>query len=551
MLAITEAYRAGLFKRHNFTKNILAGLIVGVVALPLAMAFAIASGARPENGLYTAIIAGILVGIFGGSRIQIAGPTGAFIVILANITGEYGFAGLQIATFIAGGILVIMGLMKLGSVIKFIPEPVIAGFTSGIGVIIFVGEWKDFFGLPVHFALDAKFHEKLIMLLTALPKFNFITTLLGIASLILVIYSHKFKFTKKIPGPLLAMVVVTLLQAIFHFKGVATIGSVFGHIPQGFPPLTVPHITFDSFLGLLGPAFTIALLGSIESLLSATAADGLANTRHNPNQELIGQGIANCITPIFGGFAATGAIARTATNVRSGGNSPIAAIVHSLLLLIIILFLAPLAEYIPLCSLAAILFVVAYNMSDVRHFAYILKNSRLDDKLVLLITFSLTVFIDLVVAVNIGVVLAMLFFMRRMMQTTNVQSELFSPDKNITPENNVYQFKRSVLVYSINGPLFFGVTEKFTDSLSVTHTESDAIVFNFEAVPFIDFSGQNLFQETVEKLHKQNIKIYLYALDSKIQLKFEKINLFEYIENKKAFTNMQDIVTYDNQFAKS
>ena len=546
MIAVKEAFRAGLFTRKNFIQNTLAGLIVGIVALPLSMAFAIASGARPENGIYTAIVAGLLVGVFGGTRTQIAGPTGAFIVILADITGQYGFAGLQFATFIAGGILIIMGLMRLGNVIKFIPEPVIAGFTSGIGVIIFVGEWKDFFGLPVHLGLDAKFHTKLITLVSGLPHLSIITTVLALLSLGLVIYNHKIKYLKVLPGPLVAMLAATIIQMIFGFKDVATLGSVFGTIPRGIPEFSMPHLTFGGAVALLGPAFTIALLGAIESLLSATAADGLANTKHRPNQELIGQGIANCISPLFGGFAATGAIARTATNIRNGGNSPISAIIHSLFLLVIIVLLAPLAEYIPLCSLAAILFVVAYNMSDFPHFGFILKHSPRDDKLVLLATFFLTVFADLVIAVNIGVVLAMLFFMRRMTLTTHIQEE--SPNFSGGEMNDEsYRFRRKVTIFAINGPMFFAVTEKFAESLSNTHSSTVAVIFKFHAVPFIDYSGLSSFQETIEKLYKRNIMIYLVGVNERIEDKFKSVGLLELVVEKRVFDNVAEIVDYDNR----
>jgi len=355
MIVIIEAYRAGLLKSKNWLPNIVAGLTVGIVALPLAMAFAIASGVKPEQGLYTAIISALIVGIFGGSRVQIAGPTGAFIVILASITAQYGIDGLQIATLFAGFILLFMGIIKLGSVIKFIPDPVIVGFTSGIGIIIFVGEWKDFFGLPTHFPLQAHFHIKFFALIKALPSLDLATTSLACLSLFLVWISPKL--LRRIPGPLVAMVVATALQAVFQFKTVATIGSTFGGISQALPQFHLPSIQLARALNLIGPAFTIALLGAIESLLSATAADGMAKkTRHHSNQELIGQGLANIISPLFGGFAATGAIARTATNIRNGGNSPIAAIVHSIFLILVILLLSPLAKDIPLGALASISF---------------------------------------------------------------------------------------------------------------------------------------------------------------------------------------------------
>lgn len=406
MIAIYEAYRAGLLKPQNWTANLIAGLIVGIVALPLAMAFAIASGVPPAQGLYTAIISGFIVGVFGGSRVQIAGPTGAFVVILAGITAHYGVEGLQIATLLAGFILLFMGIIKLGSIFKFIPDSVIIGFTSGIGVIIFVNEWNDFFGLSLHLPLDAPFHTKVTSLIQALPHFDSTTT--GIAFLSLFLMWLTPKYFKKIPGPLVAMAVATVLQAYFQFKTVATIGSAFGGIPSVLPAFHLPMLSWDKTLPLIGPAFTIALLGAIESILSATAADGLAKTKHYSNQELIGQGVANIAAPLFGGFAATGAIARTATNVKNGGNSPIAAIVHSLFLLLVIWVLAPLAEFIPLAALASILFVVAYNMSDWPHFKHMLSHATRHQILVLLTTFLLTVFTNLVIAVNIGVVVALL-----------------------------------------------------------------------------------------------------------------------------------------------
>lgn len=552
MFAFREAYQAKLFTRSNLVKNIFAGLVVGIVALPLSMAFAIASGARPENGLYTAIIAAIFVAIFGGSRVQISGPTGAFIVILAGITGRYGFAGLQLATIVAGCILLLMGVMRLGTVIKFIPQPVIAGFTAGIGVIIFVGQWKDFFGLPISLKIDAHFHDKLISLISVFPKLDLTTMLLALLSLALVIFSGKV--TKKIPGPLVAMLVVTVIQSVFHFGNVATIGTVFGEIPQGFPKFTMPVFTFQELLDILGPAFTIALLGAIESLLSATAADGMADTRHSPNNELIGQGLANFVAPFFGGFASTGAIARTATNVKNGGNSPVAAIVHSIFLLTIILFLAPLAKYIPLCSLAAILFVVAYNMSDIPHFSYILRHSTVDDKLVLLITFGLTVFTDLVTAVNVGVVLAMLFFMLHIIRTSRILEETVNLLEDEKSDPHLYGFKRKVLIYSIHGPLFFAVTEKFADSIvssTNTHDETNAVVFNLSIVPFIDFSGLLSFQETIEKLRKRNILVYLYGANAAICKKFSDMALLELIEGKRSFSSLEKIASYDNKLYKN
>ncbi len=544
MIAIVDAYRAGLLARGNWVKNLLAGVIVGIVALPLSMAFAIASGARPESGLYTAIVAGAIVGVFGGSRTQIAGPTGAFIVILADITGKYGFAGLQFATFMGGLILIAMGLLRLGAVIKYIPEPVIAGFTSGIGVIIFVGQWKSFFGLPVNLALDARFHDKLLILLKAFPDCNLPTVGLALFSLALVLYSPKVKYLKVIPGPLVAMLAATLIQALHPLPNVATIGSVFGAIPQGLPPITISHLSFNNISDLLGPAFTIALLGAIESLLSASAADGMANTKHNPNQELIGQGLANFVAPLLGGFAATGAIARTATNIRSGGNSPLAAITHAAFLLVVILVLAPLAAYIPLGALAAILFVVAYRMSDVKHFVYIVKHSPFDDKLILMVTFLLTVLSDLVIAVSIGVILAMLLFMRRMTIATRID------EASAAANSDGYTFPHNVVVYSINGPLFFGVAERFAETLKVTNSGVKMVIFKFHQVPFIDFSGLKFFQEAVTRLRAQDIEIYACGVNPEISSKFSEVGLNNSFKAQRVFATIAEIYQMEQEISR-
>ena len=536
MLAIVESYRAGLFKAKNWQTNIIAGLIVGVVALPLAMAFAIASGVKPEQGLYTAIIAALFVGIFGGSRIQIAGPTGAFIVILASITAHYGVVGLQIASLLAGFMLILMGLAKLGSIIKFIPDSVIIGFTAGIGVIIFVGEWKDFFGLSVHLPLAAHFYQKFWFLVQALPNLNLATTALACLSLLLIIITPRI--IKHIPGPLVAMVVATAMQMFFHFKGIATLGSTFGGISQHLPEFAIPKISFHRILDLIGPAFTIALLGAIESLLSASAADGMAGTRHDSNQELIGQGLANIFSPLFGGFAATGAIARTTANLRNGGNSPLAAIVHSIFLIVVILLLAPLAAYVPLCVLAAILFVVAYNMSDVSHFIYMLKHSPRYEIIVLLTTFLLTIFTNLVIAVNIGVILAMLFFIRRMYQSVTIEKQSKAELQKELGESTVANLPEDVLIYSIQGPFFFGVAEKIEHALAVTHSDPKTIVFRLKEVPFMDMTGLQTFQEIIEKYKQRGVKVYLCEANNKVSNKLTHIGITANVCDEKIFTSL-------------
>ncbi|CAN5478111.1 SulP family inorganic anion transporter [soil metagenome] len=527
MINLLEAQRAGLFSRANIVPNIIAGVVVGVVALPLAMAFAIASGARPEQGLYTAIIAGFLVSAFGGSRLQIAGPTGAFIAILAGVTAKYGIDGLQIASFMAGIMLLIMGLAKMGGVIKFIPAPVILGFTAGIGVIIWVGQWQYFFGLPA--IAETHFHEKLWHALLALPRLHVATTMLGVGSLLVVIFSGRIPQLRRIPGPLIAMLGATALQAFFHFDGVATIGNAFGGIPQQLPTFSFPVFSLARVVELVGPAFTIAMLGAIESLLSAVVADGMAGTRHDSNQELIGQGIANMATPLFGGFAATGAIARTATNIRNGGTSPLAGIMHAVTLVLTILCLAPLAANVPLAALAAILFVVAYNMSDLPHFVSMVRRAPRADVVILLITFVLTVFVDLVVAVNIGVILATLHFLRRMASSVEV---LQLTDKEMNDELAHQGWVRDmlppdVLVYAIEGPFFFGAVENFERALAQSNTDPAVLVLRLRHVPFTDMTGLLTLEEVIATLNKRGVRVILCEANERVKGKLAKAGVLE------------------------
>lgn len=542
MIAILEAQRAGLLRAKNWLPNLVAGLIVGVVALPLAMAFAIASGVKPEQGLYTAMVAGAVVAVFGGSRLQIAGPTGAFIVILAGITAKYGVSGLQIATLMAGVILMLMGFSRLGSIIKFIPAPVIVGFTSGIGVIIWVGQWKDFFGLPS--VSGEHFHEKFWHLLQQLPNANLTTSALALCSLALVLLTPRIPYLRKVPGPLMAMIFSTLVVSLFHPEGVATIGSAFGGIPQKLPDFALPEFTFSDMVQLIGPAFTIAMLGAIESLLSAVVADGMAGTRHDSNQELIGQGLANIIAPLFGGFAATGAIARTATNIRNGGNSPLAGIIHSVVLLMILLFLAPLANNIPLCALAAILFVVAWNMSELPHFVEMVKKAPKTDTAILLITFLLTVFTDLVVAVNIGVILAAFSFMQRMAGAVEIQQH--SAD-DLEKELQIIGHKKlppQVMVYSIDGPLFFGAAETFQRALAQTNTEPKALVLRLNHVPFMDFTALQSLEHVIHLLAKHNVTILLCEANKTVQQKLTKAGIIDLVGEGHNFTTFDEALNY-------
>ena len=520
MIAVLEAHRAGLLARVHWLPNLIAGLVVGIVALPLAMAFAIASGARPEQGIYTAIIGGGLISIFGGSRLQIAGPTGAFIAILAGITAKYGIAGLQVATLMSGVMLLLMGLARMGGVIKFIPAPVVVGFTAGIGVIIFVGQWSEFFGLPK--PVGEHFHEKLWHLLQSLPNTHLSTLSFALLGLLLVLLTPKIKFLARVPGPLVAMIVVTLLQMILHMPGVATIGSAFGGIPTGLPTFVVPEMSVPQIITLIGPAFTIAMLGAIEALLSAVVADGMSGTKHDSNQELIGQGLANIAVPFFGGFAATGAIARTATNIRNGATSPLAGIMHAITLIAVLLFLAPLASDIPLAVLAAILFVVAWNMSEVKHFAHLLKTAPIADRLILLITFVLTVFADLVVAVNVGMILAILHFLRRMSDAVETlpvdETELHTE----LARHGIQHLPPDLLVYEIAGPMFFGAVENFERALVQTQADPKTLIIRLRRVPFMDITGIQVLEEVMQKLRRRGIRVMLCEANERVLAKLQR-----------------------------
>ncbi|MEN3366801.1 MAG: sulfate permease, SulP family [Burkholderiales bacterium] len=549
MFALLEAHRAGLLRREHWMPNIISGVIVGVVALPLAMAFAIASGAKPEQGLYTAIVAGFMVSALGGSRLQIAGPTGAFIVILAGITAKYGIDGLQIATLMAGLILVLLGLARMGAIIKFIPDPVIVGFTAGIGVIIWVGQWKDFFGLP---AVDGQhFHEKVWQLLQAFPDLHWSTTALAALSLALVIATPRIPTLKRVPGPLVALLVATVLQAAFYFDGVATIGSAFGGIPQGLPSFRWPEITAARIIELIGPAFAIAMLGAIESLLSAVVADGMAGTRHDSNQELVGQGLANIAAPLFGGFAATGAIARTATNIRNGGTSPLAGIIHAATLVLIVLFLAPLATHVPLAALAAILFVVAWNMSEFRHVVKMVRRAPRADVVILLVTFALTVFADLVVAVNIGVVLATLHFMRRMASSVDVQQLSDHELHREFAHQGFTALPRGVLVFAVEGPLFFGAVENFERALATTHTDPRVLVIRLRWVPFIDITGLQTLEEVIQDLHKRGVRVMLTGANARVRAKLEKAGIIALVGRDNMFASLSEALAVCRQLANT
>ncbi|MGE3318744.1 MAG: SulP family inorganic anion transporter [Candidatus Berkiella sp.] len=545
MIAIIEAYQSGLLTWKHIKHNLIAGIVVGIVALPLAMAFAMASGVKPEQGIYTAIMASFIVGIFGGTRSQISGPTGAFVVILAAITAQHGIVGLQIATMMAGVILILLGVCKLGNVIKIIPYPVILGFTGGIGVIIFVGQWKDFFGLSVTIPIDASFYTKCHLLIEALPRFDPNTTCLSLFSLLILIISPRYI---KIPSTLIAILVATLTQYYYDFANIATIGSVFGHIPQSFPAFGLPDYSQITLSDLIIPAFTIALLGAIESLLSATTADTLTGTKHHANQELKGQGYANFIAPLFGGFASTGAIARTVTNIKNGGTSPIAAVVHAIFLLLVLLLLAPYAIHIPLAVLAAILFVVAFNMSDIPEFIHTLKGAPWYDSFVLVTTFLLTIFIDLVIAVTIGVILSGLFFLMRTHQTIKINKNNFKHIKHfaVTPKIGTSLFCDG-LIYTLEGPFFFGVSEQIEHALAIGHIEPKFVVFQLSHMPFIDMTGLKALSKTIRKYQNRGIKVYLCGMNKKVAQKISKIGILKILQGPSVFESLEEITKFQEK----
>jgi sulfate permease, SulP family len=540
MIAILESYRAGKLTREHWLPNVVSGTIVGVVALPLAMAFAIASGAKPEHGLYTAIIGGLIVSVLGGSRVQIAGPTGAFVVILSAVTAKHGIDGLQIATLLAGVMLVLLGVARLGAIIRFIPDPVIAGFTAGIAVIIFVGQWRDFFGLPA--VAGEMFHEKLWQLLQALPRLHPATTGLAAFSLALVLLPPRVPGLRRVPGPLVALVGATVVCSLLGPEGVATIGSAFGGIPRGLPTFQAPDLSVARVVELIGPAFTIAMLGAIESLLSAVVADGMASTRHDSNQELIGQGIANVVTPLFGGFAATGAIARTATNVRNGGSSPLAGIVHAATLALTLILLAPLAASIPLAALSAILFTVAWNMSDARHCLRMIRRAPPADVAILLLTFGLTVFADLVVAVNIGVILAMLQFLRRMASSVEVQQMSGGDLAGELAPLGLTDLPAGVLVYAVDGPFFFGAVETFERALAATHTDPRVLILRLKWVPFVDITALHTLEEVIQDLHGRRVRVMISGANDRVTAKLERAGILERVGRENFFKQFGDAI---------
>ena len=537
------------YSRSQFRSDLAAGVIVGVVALPLAIAFAIASGVTPDRGLYTAIIAGFLISALGGSRVQIGGPTGAFVVIVYGIVQKYGIDGLVVATIMAGVILVILGVAKLGSAIKFIPHPVVVGFTSGIAVIIFSSQVKDFLGLRMG-DLPVEFIPKWLAIASHLDSINARALAVSlIALLIMVLWP---RLSHRIPGPFVALIATTLAVRLFNIP-IETIGTRFGAISASLPHPIVPHVSLAQVTALVAPAFTIALLAAVESLLSAVVADGMIGGRHRSNMELIAQGVANIVAPMFGGMPATGAIARTATNIKNGGRTPVAGMVHALTLLLITLFFGRWAALIPLATLAAILVVVSYHMSEWRTFRSELTAPK-SDVAVLLTTFSLTVLVDLTVAIEVGMVLAAFLFMRRMAEVTNVSivtRELADGDDDEEDDPNSVgrrEVPRDVEVFEINGPFFFGAAEQFKDTLGQIAKKPRVLIIRMRDVPAIDSTGLHALHELARSCKHDGTLLLLADVHAQPMFALVRSDMLIELGEENLFGNLDDALDRARQY---
>lgn len=534
LTVLREGYPPG-----QLWKDIVSGVIVAIVALPLAIAFAIASGVKPEQGLYTAIVGGFLISFFSGSRVQIGGPTGAFIVIVYGIVQQYGFDGLAVATMLAGMLLIAMGVARLGAVIKYIPYPVTVGFTSGIALIIAIGQVRDFMGLQM-VSVPSEFVGKLAAFASAFPSVNTYAVTIGVLTVLITLFWPRL--THRVPGSLIALLATTALVQLAHLP-VETIASRFGSVPSSFPTPRLPSISWDTFTSLFSPAISIALLAGIESLLSAVVADGMTGNRHRSNMELVAQGIANIVSPIFGGIPATGAIARTATNVKNGGRTPVAGIVHAVMLLLIMLFLGKLASFIPMATLAGILLVVAYNMSEWRLFMKLFRGPK-SDILVLLSTFLLTVLIDLTVAIQIGVVLAALLFMRRMADVTQVGyvTRLLDDEDEMDDLNRIggKDVPVGVDVFEVNGPFFFGAADKFKDAITQVERKPLVLILRLRSVLTLDATGLIALEEVFERTRREGTRLILSGVHAQPLTTMLRAGFLDRVGESNIFDNIDD-----------
>lgn len=530
------------YNKTTFMSDLMAGVIVGIVALPLAIAFAIASGVSPEKGIITAVIAGFIVSALGGSKVQIGGPTGAFIVIVYGVIQQYGISGLTVATIIAGVLLVLLGVFKLGTVIKFIPYPVVVGFTSGIAVTIFTTQMTDVFGLSFGGeTVPGDFIGKWMLYFKHFNTVNWWNFIVSVTSIIIIAVTPKI--SKKIPGSLVAIILVTIgvwcLKSFFGIDSIDTIGDRFS-INSQLPKAEIPALDWEAIKNLFPVAVTIAALGAIESLLSATVADGMISDHHNSNTELIALGVANMVTPIFGGIPATGAIARTMTNINNGGRTPVAGMIHAVVLLLILLFLMPLARFIPMACLAGVLVVVSYNMSGWRSFTALLKNPK-SDVIVLLITFFLTVIFDLTVAIAVGLLLACLLFIKRIMETTEItaiKEEIHVEDEAGIMHDESITIPAGVEVYEINGPYFFGVATQFEELMSEFRDKSKVRVIRMRKVPFIDSTGIHNLSNFCEMSFKNKIVVVLSGVNPQVHSALHKAGFYDLVGEKNICPNI-------------
>lgn len=534
------------YTKKQLIKDIISGIIVAIIALPLSIALAIASGVGPEQGLYTAIIAGFFISFFGGSRVQIGGPTAAFVVIIYGIVASYGTDGLIVATILAGIILVIMGICRFGSLIKYIPYTITTGFTCGIAVTLFIGQLKDFFGMDIA-SVPSEFLDKVIVYAKNISTINLTATLIGLLAVAIMLLWTKV--TDKIPGSLVAIVVTTAI-AYFAKLPVNTIGSVYGKLNSAFPSFHIPSITMNLIQQMISPAFTIAVLAAIESLLSAVVSDGMIGDTHKSNAELIGQGLGNIFSGFFGGIPATGAIARTAANVRNGGRTPIAGIAHCITLTIILLVLMPLAALIPMTTLAAVLLVVAANMADWSSFFRLCKNAPKSDIIVLVATFFLTVFFDLVVAIEIGVVLAALLFMKRMAETADIKAWKYTDSPDITPgeAEKLREIPHSISVFEICGPMFFAAADQLLGINSDHRTK--AVVIRMRSVPAIDASAMKCLHELAERAKKKNIHLIFSHVNEQPMKVMKKDGFYELIGKENFHENIVSALDYAETLVK-